>query len=135
VPPLPIGSATASVAEASAKAQPADPPARGAYSSDDGAVYFDGAAWFHARDLGGVWIPITSEKLAGFDPLERKAVLLVAEASPEGNPFLPRGPLLGPEYVPDRDCGNCGFEKPSAGPCLSCGTTNTGPAFLPGGGT
>ena len=113
-----------------------DVPARGAYSSDDGPVYFDGASWFRSRDLGGVWIPIASELLAAFDPLARHAALLVAEASRQGNLDLPRGPLLGPDYVPERDCGNCGFERPSmAGPCPTCGTLNTGPAFIPGGGS
>jgi hypothetical protein len=112
------------------------PTPRGAYSSDDGTVYFDGASWFRSRDLGGVWIPITSELIAAFDPLARHAVLLVAEAALGGNLDLPRGPLLGPDYVPERDCGNCGFERPStAGPCQTCGTLNTGPAFIPGGGS
>jgi hypothetical protein len=111
-----------------------DPPPRGAYSSDDGTVYFDGADWFRSRDLGGVWIPVASERVAAFDPVARHAVLLVAEAALEGTLDLPRGPLLGPDYVPERDCGNCGFERLAEGPCPTCGTLNTGPTFVPGGG-
>ena len=112
-----------------------DPPPRGAYSSDDGTAYSDGASWPRSRDPGGVWIPIASEPLPGFQPVARNALLLVAEASPQGALDLPRGPLLGPDYVPERDCGNCGFERSSTeGPCPTCGTMNTGPAFVPGGG-
>lgn len=43
-----------------------------------------------------------------------------------------RAPETGPDYVPGRDCGNCGFElTPGAPRCGQCGTTNTGPTFDP----
>lgn len=111
-------------------------PLRGAYSWALGAAYFDGVGWFEARQLpDGSWIPEPTKPLEGFDARSPGLVLLRAE-TPESVeiPDVPRGPLLGPGYLPGRDCGNCGFEvAPGPSPCPNCGTMNTGSVFRPGG--
>ncbi|MDQ1306519.1 MAG: hypothetical protein QG671_2351 [Actinomycetota bacterium] len=111
-------------------------PLRGAYSWSHGAAYFDGSGWFAARQLSdGSWIPDPTRPLEAFDTRSPGVVLLRAETLESAElPDVPRGPLLGPDYLPGRDCGNCGFEvAPGTGPCPNCGTMNTGPVFLPGG--
>lgn len=107
---------------------------RGAYSSVHGNVYFDGTGWFMANEIGGLWLPNVNAPMPGFDPYASGVTLLVAETGATETVTLPRGPLLGPDYDPARDCGNCGFELTAGAPeCLHCGTSNMGVAFVPGG--
>ena len=109
---------------------------RGAYASDIGTLYFDGAEWYHARALGeGLWVPDPQHRLYAFDPSAAGARQLQAEATaPVVTTGLPRGPALGPAYDPLTDCGNCGFPLESGSDrCGRCGTSNTGAVFRPGG--
>ena len=108
-------------------------PERGAYTSAMGNVYFDGLGWFAAVDAGGVWIPDPSSPRPGFDPVTYAAVLMHAEAgATPGSSNLPRGPAIGPDYDPARDCGNCGFDLEGApAPCKHCGSANVGSQFIP----
>lgn len=104
---------------------------RGAYESSAGPVYFDGSGWFGARELAGLWVPDAMAPLPGFVPEASVGAQLFEEP---GASLLPRGPLLGPDYDPQRDCGNCGFDlKGATDECSNCGTRNTGASFIPGG--
>ena len=119
-------------AELAAAVQVSSGPTRGAYSSSMGDVYFDGQGWFGAIDAGGVWIPDPSAARPEFDPLRHDATLIQAEEGAAAGLQLPRGPALGPDYDPKRDCGNCGFDlKGASASCEHCGTTNVGPQFIP----
>lgn len=108
---------------------------RGSYDSPHGLLYFDGTGWYRARALpGGVYLPDPAQPLPGFQPETAQVTLLVAEDGGATAAALPRGPQVGPDYDPDRDCGNCGFAvEPGVSPCPHCGTGNTGPVFRPGG--
>jgi len=107
---------------------------RGAYSSPQGDVYFDGVAWYAAKSLmGDRWIPDPARPVAPPAPGATGWNLIQSEFS-NSTVDLPRGPALGPDYESVRDCGNCGFDRPSgAGPCKHCGTENVGSTFVPGG--
>lgn len=108
------------------------PLVRGAYRSVFGPVYYDGASWFAASDLGGLWIPDVTRPFPAFETATAALELISAEQ--ESASALPRGPLAGPEYDPTRDCGNCGFEiTDRAAPCPHCGSASTGLVFTPGG--
>ena len=108
---------------------------RGTYASVRGFAYFDGQEWYRAASVNGKWSPIRAERLDGLgadpDALSLVQTDVTAETVASG---LPRGPELGPDYLADRDCGNCGFERPAEGtPCANCGSSNSGPVFRPGG--
>jgi hypothetical protein len=105
---------------------------RGAYSSSAGDVYFDGQGWFGAINAGGVWIPDPGTPHADFDPVANAALLIYAEEGAAVGLQLPRGPAIAPDYVPMRDCGNCGFDLGGqSAECQKCGTANVGPQFIP----
>jgi RNA polymerase subunit RPABC4/transcription elongation factor Spt4 len=132
--------AAAAAGVAAAPAMPAAVPAfvavRGAYTSPHGLLYFDGTGWYRARTLpGDVYLPDPAQPLPGFQPETAQLTLLMSEAGgAASDSALPRGPQVGPDYDPDRDCGNCGFEKDrGADQCPHCGSANTGPVFRPGG--
>lgn len=105
-------------------------PVEGLYSSDLGTFYYDGSQSWVAVNRGGFYLPDFDQPSPHFNPASRDAVL-VSEQSFE-NVDRPTGPALGPDYVPGRDCGNCGFELgESKDECTRCGSTNTGPSFVP----
>ena len=134
--PLPDGatatSATTTSSEASTTTAPASisPPVEGMYTSPEGAFYFDGSQSWVAVNRGGFYLPDFDQPAPAFNPAASDSVL-VSEQSFE-NVDRPTGPALGPDYVPGRDCGNCGFELgESKDECSRCGSTNTGPTFDP----
>jgi hypothetical protein len=104
--------------------------AKGIYATAQGTVFFDGTRAWVAIDQRGVFLPDETQEIVGFvhDAVGTTLVLAHEEESSD----RPTGPALGPDYVPGRDCGNCGFELVSdVSSCLSCGTLNTGPTFDP----
>lgn len=157
-------------------------PTRGSYTSEVGTLYFDGSAWFAAREVvPGVVVPVSGRPIDVTVVGTARPVLLRAEedtsieappastapAAPGVTPRppaqppaaaqphrptpspplvaagvpaagppagLPRGPVPGPDYQADRDCGNCGFPRPTDpdSACSRCGSTDTGPDFHPG---
>jgi hypothetical protein len=102
----------------------------GMYSTDTGTVYFDGAQAWVAVDRGGFYMPDMSQPVPYFNPAAL-GVSLISEHSAQSSE-RPTGPSLGPDYMPGRDCGNCGFELAgNDGPCAYCGSSNTGASFDP----
>jgi hypothetical protein len=58
--------------------------------------------------------------------------VVVTKTAPAAPMQQDGSPAVGPDYEPDRDCGNCGFERPEDGEaCDYCGGYNTGPRFDP----
>jgi len=101
----------------------------GLYFAGERRVHFDGAEWRGTELRQGQHVPVSHEVLAGFDPEAEGAVLLRVDDS-EGVRL--RAPNPGPDYVPNIDCGNCGYPIGSPGDaCSVCGTTNVGPKFNP----
>lgn len=137
--PAPVAAAAATAVAAppvTPVAAPAFVAVRGAYTSPHGLLYFDGTGWYRARSLpGDVYLPDPAQPLPGFQPETAQLTLLVSEAGgADPGSALPRGPQVGPDYDPDRDCGNCGFElETGTAQCPHCGSSNTGPVFRPGG--
>ena len=104
--------------------------AKGIYATAQGPVFFDGTQAWVAIDRDGVFTPDKNQLIDGFAH-DAVGTTLVLEFE-EGSLDRPTGPALGPNYVPARDCGNCGFELASdIGSCSHCGTSNTGPNFDP----
>lgn len=102
--------------------------ASGLYVIADRRIYFDGNSWFEATEVDGSPTPNTSLPLPNLDVEAQKPELLMADGG--GNRV--RGPLPGVDYLPSRDCGNCGFPRSSdSGACEICGTSNVGPSFDP----
>lgn len=105
-------------------------PAEGMYSTESGTVFFDGAQAWVAVDRGGFYMPDMSQPVSDFDP-HAAGTTLVSENS-QVDLDRPTGPSLGPQYVPGRDCGNCGFElSDTTAACSRCGSGNTGATFDP----
>ena len=104
--------------------------AKGIYTSAQGTVFFDGIKAWVAVDRGGFFLPDLTQEVAGFAH-DAAGTILVLEHEEESSD-RPTGPVLGPDYVPGRDCGNCGFELVGdTSSCSRCGSTNTGPVFDP----
>ena len=104
--------------------------AQGIYSTQQGTVFFDGTRAWVAVDRGGFFLPDKNQEVTGFVHNAAGTTLVLEQQ--EDAVDRPNGPLLGPDYLPGRDCGNCGFEL-SGDPdkCDRCGSTNTGAAFDP----
>lgn len=101
----------------------------GLYYAKDRRVYFDGAHWSETELRQGKHTAVPNAILNSFDPEDVGAVLLFAEDRGGGGT---RAPLIGPDYVPNTDCGNCGYPIEKVGDsCAVCGTTNLGPEFNP----
>lgn len=102
--------------------------ASGLYVVADRRIFFDGSIWCEATEVDGVPVANTAVPLPTFDPEAERPELLMADGG--GNRV--RGPMPGADYMPSRDCGNCGFPRTSdATVCEVCGTSNVGPSFDP----
>lgn len=102
----------------------------GMYLADDQRIYFDGRVWTETTTVGGISLPDPARILDGFDPAIANAILIVPDD--EATNDRARGPLPGPDYIPSRDCGNCGWSRSEqSSACETCGSTNTGPTFNP----
>lgn len=124
VQPPPV-TVSASIAE-----QVVSEPVRGMYATAEGTVYFDGQLAWVAADRGGFYMPDMSQPIQNFNIRAVGVTLISADTRPVSD--RPTGPSLGNDYVPGRDCGNCGFElNGNTGPCSTCGSANTGPLFDP----
>jgi len=101
----------------------------GLYFAEDRRVYFDGSYWTETELKDDEHMSMPDAILTEFDPKEAGAVLLVGEDGVHGGS---RAPMVGPEYIPNIDCGNCGYPVEGAGyHCVVCGTKNLGPEFNP----